>query len=128
MLIFSDLKLAFLAVPKTGTTAVEMALKPRADIVFSKQRKHMNAQRFHTRIAPFLLQTFDLIPERVAVMRDPIEQMRALYDHLDLGEFDQAQVLVNEYDARMWNPGVEFLAFNIKVARIGCVNTGEHLD
>ena len=79
MLIFSDLKLAFLAVPKTGTTAVEMALKPRADIIFSKQRKHMNAQRFHSRIAPFLLQTFDLIPERFAVMRDPIDQIRSWY-------------------------------------------------
>ena len=81
MLIFSDLKLAYLAVPKTGTTAVEMALKPRADIVFSKQRKHMNAQRFHIRIAPFLLQTFDLIPERVAVIRDPIEQIRSWYKY-----------------------------------------------
>ncbi|MEP5091651.1 MAG: hypothetical protein ABJR23_19680, partial [Paracoccaceae bacterium] len=81
MLIFSDLKLAYLAVPKTGSTAVEMALKPRADIIFSKRRKHINAQRFHTRIAPFLLNTFDLVPERVAVIRDPVEQIRSWYKY-----------------------------------------------
>ena len=79
MLIFSDQSLAFIAVPKTGTTAVEMALKPRADIAFSKQRKHMTAQRFHTKLAPFLLDTFSLAPERVAVIRDPVEQIRSWY-------------------------------------------------
>jgi len=79
MLIFSDQSLAFIAVPKTGTTAVEMALKPRADIAFSKQRKHMTAQRFHTKVAPFLLDVFALVPDRVAVMRDPIEQIRSWY-------------------------------------------------
>ena len=79
MLVFSDQSLAFLAVPKTGTTAVEMALKPRADIVFTKQRKHMTAQRFHTRIAPFLRDTFDLVPDRVAVIRDPVDQIRSWY-------------------------------------------------
>jgi hypothetical protein len=79
MLIFTEQSLAYLAVPKTGTTAVEMALKPRADIVFSKQRKHMTAQRFHTKIAPFLHDTFNLVPDRVAVMRNPIEQIRSWY-------------------------------------------------
>jgi hypothetical protein len=79
MLVFSDQSLAFFAVPKTGTTAVEMALKPRADIVFSKQRKHMTAQRFHTRVAPFLRDTFDLVPDRVAVIREPVDQIRSWY-------------------------------------------------
>ena len=58
-----------------------MALKPRADIIFSKGRKHMNAQRFHTKIAPFLLDTFDFVPECVAVIRDPIEQIRSWYKY-----------------------------------------------
>lgn len=79
MLIFSHAKLAYLAVPKTGTTAAEMALKPRADIVFTKSRKHMSAQRFHRKIAPFLLDTFELAPDRVAVMRNPVEQIRSWY-------------------------------------------------
>lgn len=79
MLVFSAQNLAFIAVPKTGTTAVEMALRPRADIIFGKARKHVTAQRFHRRIAPFLSDTFDLRPERMAVMREPEEQIRSWY-------------------------------------------------
>lgn len=79
MLICSRQSLAFIAVPKTGTTAVEMALKPRADIIFTKFRKHTTAQRFHNKIAPFLDEVFDLRPDRVAVMRDPVEQIRSWY-------------------------------------------------
>ncbi len=79
MLVFSEQNLAFIAVPKTGTTAVEMALKPRADIVFTKRRKHMPAHRFHNKVAPFLEDTFGLKPERFAVMREPEEQIRSWY-------------------------------------------------
>jgi hypothetical protein len=79
MLIFSPQSLAFIAVPKTGTTAVEMALKPKADILFTKHRKHTTAQRFHNKIAPFLDDALGLRPDRVAVMRDPEEQIRSWY-------------------------------------------------
>lgn len=79
MLIFSAQSLAYLAVPKTGTTAVEMALRPKADIVFAKRRKHITAQRFHNKIAPWLADTFDLRPERIAVMRDPEDQIASWY-------------------------------------------------
>ena len=79
MLIFTPQSLAFIAVPKTGTTAVEMALKPKADIVFTKRFKHMTAHRFHKKIAPFLQSAFNLRPDRFAVMRDPEEQIRSWY-------------------------------------------------
>jgi hypothetical protein len=79
MLIFSPQSLAFLAVPKTGTTAIEMALKPKADIIFTKRRKHATAQRFHNQIAPFLAAAYDLRPDRIAVMREPEEQIRSWY-------------------------------------------------
>lgn len=79
MLIFTPQSLAFIAVPKTGTTAVELALKPKADILFTKHRKHMTARRFHNKIAPFLSDVFDLRPDRLAVMRDPEEQIRSWY-------------------------------------------------
>ncbi|MEX0285235.1 MAG: hypothetical protein AB3N23_11550 [Paracoccaceae bacterium] len=79
MLVFSEQNLAFIAVPKTGTTALEMALKPWADITFTKQRKHMTAQRFHRRVAPFLDTQLNLRPERFAVIRDPEEQVRSWY-------------------------------------------------
>ncbi len=79
MLIFSAQSLAFIAVPKTGTTAVELALKPKADILFTKQHKHMTARRFHAKIAPFLLKVYDLRPDRVAAIRNPEEQIRSWY-------------------------------------------------
>lgn len=79
MLIFSEQNLAFIAVPKTGTTAIEMALKPKADILFTKGRKHMTAQRFDRQVAPFLADAYDLRPDRFAVIRDPEEQIRSWY-------------------------------------------------
>jgi len=79
MLVCTAQNLAFIAVPKTGTTAIEMALRPRADIIFGKHRKHMTAQRFHRKIAPFLAEAFDLRPECMAIMRAPEEQIRSWY-------------------------------------------------
>ena len=79
MLIFSAQNLAFIAVPKTGTTAVEMALKGKADVIFTKRRKHITAQRFHTRVAPFLKEEFGIAPERFAVIREPEAQIRSWY-------------------------------------------------
>lgn len=79
MLVFSDQNLAFLAVPKTGTTAVEMALKHKADVIFTKGRKHTPALRFHNKIAPFLRDTFGIDPDPIAVMRDPVEQIRSWF-------------------------------------------------
>lgn len=79
MQIYFQQNLAFLAVPKTGTTAFEMALRPYADIVFAKRRKHMTAGQFQRRMAPFLKGFYELEPERMAVMRNPIEQIRSWY-------------------------------------------------
>jgi hypothetical protein len=81
MLIFLRHRLAFLAVPKTGTTAVEMALRPKAEVIFSRNRKHINAQRYMRKIGPFLEDTFGVFPEPLAVMRDPVDQIRSWYKY-----------------------------------------------
>ncbi len=81
MLVFLRHKITFLATPKTGTTAVEMALKPRAEIVFSKNRKHITALRYARKIAPFLEDTFGVRPASVAVMREPVDQIRSWYKY-----------------------------------------------
>jgi hypothetical protein len=77
--IYFKENLAMLAVPKTGSTAYEMALKRRADIIFQGRRKHMTAGQFSRRFAPFLKEMYDLTPERMAVIRDPLEHMRSWY-------------------------------------------------
>ncbi|MEW9920986.1 hypothetical protein AB2B41_15340 [Marimonas sp. MJW-29] len=79
MLIFLRHDLAYLATPKTGTTAIEMALKPRAEIIFAKNRKHTTAARYANKVAPFLQDTFGVRPASVAVMRKPVEQIRSWY-------------------------------------------------
>lgn len=81
MLVFLRHNLTFLATPKTGTTAVEMALKPQAEIIFTKNRKHITALRYSNKIAPFLENTFGSRPASVAVMRDPVDQIRSWYKY-----------------------------------------------
>lgn len=81
MLIFAEARLAYLATPKTGTTAVEMALRPKADVIFAKQRKHITADRYRSAIAPFLRDSLRIETETVAVMRDPIDQIRSWYKY-----------------------------------------------
>lgn len=79
MLVFSEQNLAFLAVPKTGTTAIEMALRPRADIIFTKRRKHTPATKYRNKVLPFLEDAMQVRPAAFAVMRDPVEQIRSWY-------------------------------------------------
>jgi hypothetical protein len=79
MLVFSDQKLVFLAVPKTGTTAIEWSLRPHADIAFGKQRKHTTAIRYRSKIAPFIKEAYDLKLRPMAVMRDPVDQIGSWY-------------------------------------------------
>ena len=92
MLVFLRHKLTFLATPKTGTTAVEMALKPRAEIVFSKNRKHITALRYANKIAPFLEDTFGVRPASVAVMREPVDQIRSWYKYRSQKRLDGSKV------------------------------------
>lgn len=81
MLIFLDARLAYLATPKTATTAIEIALRRRADIVLQRGRKHMPARRFAKKVAPFIKDTFDLELETVAIMREPLDHLRSWYSY-----------------------------------------------
>ncbi len=81
MLIFTAHALAFVAVPKTGTTALEQALKPHADLILRKQHKHATAMRFHRKIRPFLKDTFKVDTQVFAVMREPEDQIRSWYKY-----------------------------------------------
>ncbi|MDB4198270.1 sulfotransferase family protein [Ascidiaceihabitans sp.] len=79
MLVFSEQNLVFLAVPKTGATAIKMTLRPKADVIFAKQRKHTTALRFRTKISPLLRNAYDMNPKLFAIMRDPIDQIASGY-------------------------------------------------
>jgi Sulfotransferase family len=89
MLVFWKENLIFLAVPKTGTTALEGALAPKAAMVLRDppQLKHAPVSLYRKVLQPF----FDLAPDRafetLAVVRDPIDWLGSWYryrsrDHL----------------------------------------------
>lgn len=81
MMIFTDKRLTFLATPKTGTTAVYMALQGRAEITFRGNSKHTNARQFAKKVAPFLHDAYGIETETVAVMRNPVDQLRSWYKY-----------------------------------------------
>lgn len=75
MMIFFHERLAFLAVPKTGTSALENALGSKASVIFRDPPgiKHTNARGFEAKYRK-LFERGNLPPlETVAVMREPID-------------------------------------------------------
>ncbi|NHF71759.1 hypothetical protein [Paracoccus xiamenensis] len=97
MLIFWDQRLAFLATPKAGSTAVEVALEPLASLAVQRppEMKHVDATRFRRHIQPWLQGMTDDPFTTVALMREPIDWLRSWYrfhlrDEGDLHAPDQA--------------------------------------
>lgn len=74
MLIFYKERLAFLSVPKTGTTAYETALRNRADMVISEPAmlKHAPVYRYNRFIRPMFFNVCKAEMELLAVVREPI--------------------------------------------------------
>lgn len=81
MFVILQQKLAFLAVPKTGTTSIERALRGEADIIMRKppQVKHMTVMTFESFIRPYLKKIGAADVKTLAVMRHPIDQLESWY-------------------------------------------------
>lgn len=81
MLVFYKERLAFLSVPKTGTTAYETALAARADMVISEppMLKHAPVYRYNRFIRPMFERVCDVELEIMAVMREPISWLGSWY-------------------------------------------------
>jgi len=107
MMILWKEKLAFIAVPKTGTTAIEAALLPHSSIAFQRPPhiKHMTLRRFNRFIRPYLSQTGRDDIETIALMREPLDWLGSWYryrqrrkisgtskstEHLSFAEFIEA--------------------------------------
>lgn len=73
MLVFWEQRLAILATPKTGSTAIESALEPLATMAILRPPvlKHTPVQRFHRFIGPYLEVTSGKPFTVVALMREP---------------------------------------------------------
>ncbi|ABD54902.1 sulfotransferase family 2 domain-containing protein [Jannaschia sp. CCS1] len=81
MLVFWKARLVLLAVPKTGTTALEDALLPHADsaILNPPQQKHCTVRRYRTQLQPFFEQRGQRKLELMAVVREPVDWLSSWY-------------------------------------------------
>jgi len=81
LLIFWKQKLVFLATPKAGSSAIEAALEPLAEVAIKRpaELKHISAQDFHRHFAPFLAARSGESFTTVALMRQPIDWLRSWY-------------------------------------------------
>lgn len=104
MLVFSHEKLVFLSVPKTGTTAYEAALAPRAAMVVRQppELKHAPVFRYNRFFRPmidkFMGEGFDVL----AVMREPLDW---------LGSWYRYRQRAGQEDARNSTHGISFDTF-----------------
>lgn len=74
MLVFYKERLAFLSVPKTGSTAYQTALAARADMVVSDppELKHASLYRFDRFFRPMFAKVCHVELETLAVVREPV--------------------------------------------------------
>ena len=74
MMVFYKERLAFLSVPKTGSTAYQDALRNRADLLVTEppEIKHATLRAFNRFVQPMFTQFCDADLEVMAVMRHPI--------------------------------------------------------
>lgn len=81
MLVFWKENLVFLAVPKTGTTAIEGALAPRAAMVLRDppQIKHAPLYRYARFLQPMFQKAGGKNPETIAVIRHPVDWLSSWY-------------------------------------------------
>lgn len=81
MLVFWKENLVFLAVPKTGTAAIEGALAPHAAMVLRDppQMKHAPLYRYGRFLQPMFQKAGGKNPETIAVIRHPVEWLSSWY-------------------------------------------------
>lgn len=81
MLIFWRQRLAFLATPKAGSTAVEAALEPLAAVAVQRpaELKHVDIAGFRSHVQPWLEATSGGAFTTVALMREPVDWLRSWY-------------------------------------------------
>lgn len=90
MLVFWKQRIVLLAVPKTGTTALEQALLPYASaaILDPPGQKHVSARQYRNRLANFFEQRGKRPMDVVAVMREPVDWLGSWYRYRSRPQLD----------------------------------------
>ncbi|WP_255522118.1 sulfotransferase family protein [Paracoccus sp. NBH48] len=81
MLIFWDQRLVFLATPKAGSTAIEVALESlaSASLLRPDALKHTDIATYRRFVGPWLSAQTDADFTTVALMREPVDWLRSWY-------------------------------------------------
>lgn len=81
MMVFYKARLVLLSVPKTGTTALQTALRPHADMVISDppELKHSPLYRYNRWVRPMFEKVCGAELEVAAVMREPVSWLGSWY-------------------------------------------------
>lgn len=90
MMIFFKERLVLLSVPKTGTTALQDALRSRADLVISDppELKHAPVYRYNRWIRPMFEKVCGAELEIAAVMREPVSWLGSWYRYRQRAALD----------------------------------------
>jgi len=93
MLVFWDQRLAFLATPKTGSTAIEAALESLSALVVQRPPvlKHTSVQRYHRFIGPYLEVASGHPFSVAALMREPMDWLGSWYRYRQRDDVIEAQ-------------------------------------
>lgn len=93
MMVFWQQRLAFLATPKTASTAIEAALGALATLVILRPRelKHTDAARFERFLQPYLTGDSGRPFEVVALMREPRDWLGSWYRDRQRDDVEPAQ-------------------------------------
>lgn len=81
MLVFYKERLVILAVPKTGSTALQTALRSHADIVIANppELKHAAVFRYNRFFRPMFEKVCNVEMDTIAVMREPVSWLGSWY-------------------------------------------------
>ncbi len=81
MLIFWERRLVFLATPKAGSTAIETALEPLANLAVRRPAalKHTDLASYRRHIEPWLHSVTGDRFTTIALMREPLDWLRSWY-------------------------------------------------
>lgn len=92
MLVFAKEKLVFLALPKTGTTALETALEAQAAMVLRKapNLKHTPGFRYDAYLKTYLAKCGFANLETLCVLRHPVDWLGSWYRYRSRPEKDGA--------------------------------------
>lgn len=83
MLISYRARLAYLAAPKTASTAIEACLRPDSSLVFqgNAHTKHMNVREYDTFVRPMLRHFGHDDIELCAMIRNPVDWARSWFKY-----------------------------------------------